>query len=272
MKLGWFPRGIVVAVLLILLILTLVPLFLLFFLSAKDNLDVLIDFWGIPAKIKWENYQLAFEAIKLSLCHSLFVCMVTIFGSLLFGSLTGYVMARHTFPGKQLIYIMLLGVMMIPGILTIVPLYSLIVMLKLDHTFWGLILPYVAGSQLLGILLCRTFFEGIPNELFEAARMDGGTELYLYRKIALPLSVSILITIGLVTFLSVYNDYLWPLLVLDQSQQTFTVAAVNLSSGGRQDIGLTFAAYVLGSIPTIILFSFGMKYYVNAMLNGAVKA
>jgi len=256
----------------ILLVLTIIPIFLLLFLSAKDSLDILIDFWGIPSTIKWANYSGAFDAVKNSIGNSLFVCAVTVIGSLALASMSGYVFARHRFPGKGALFMMLLGVMMIPSLLTIVPLYSVIVHFHLTHTLWALILPYIAGTQLLGILICRAFFETLPEELFEAARIDGGSEFLLYRRVALPLSVPILITISIITFLSVYNDYLWPLIVLDQSQHTFTVAVVNLTSSGRPDIGLTFGAYVLGSIPTAVLLMFGMRYYVQGMMAGAVKS
>ncbi len=271
MRNGKLPRLIAFLILSGILLLTLIPFGLLFYLSAKDNLDILVNFWGIPKQIKWENYLNAFEAVNASIGNSLFVCAAGVTGTLILASLSAYVLARHSFPGKTYIYLFILGIMMIPGILTIVPLYSVIVHLELDQTFWGLILPYIAGSQILGILLCRTFFEEIPEELFEAARMDGGSEFYLYSRIALPLSLPILVTVGLITFISIYNDYIWPLLVLSPDQNTFMVAAVNLTSGGRQDIGLTFAAYVLGSIPTLFLFAFGMKYYINGMISGAVK-
>ncbi|MFD0714406.1 carbohydrate ABC transporter permease [Paenibacillus sp. GCM10027626] len=260
------------AVLLALLVATLVPFVLLIFFSFKDHLDILIDFWGFPSAIKWENYTVAWEAVQSSIGNSLFVCIVTVLGAVVLGSLSGYVFARHRFPLKGLLYILLIGVMMIPSLLNTVPLYAIIVKLGMTKSFWGLILPYIAGTQLLGILLCRTFFESLPEELFEAARIDGGNEFYIYARIALPLCLPILITIGIVTFLSVYSDYLWPFIVLDQDHQTFTMAAVSLNRSGSSDIGLSFAGYIIGSIPTIVVILFGMKYYIEGMVAGAVKS
>lgn len=264
-------KPIAITILTFLLVLTIVPLILLLFLSTRDSLDILTDFWAFPKSIKWENFTGGFDAVKNSIGNSLYVCVLTLLGSLTFGSLSGYVFARHKFPFKNTLYMLLLAVMMIPGILTIVPLYSLITKLNLTHTFWGLILPYISGTQLLGLLICRAFFETLPEELFEAARMDGGSEFYLYSRIALPLSLPVLITVGIITFLAVYNDYLWPLIVLDESQRTFTIAAVNLTTSGRQDIGLSFGAYILGSIPSVIILMLGMKYYVQGMMSGSVK-
>jgi ABC-type glycerol-3-phosphate transport system permease component len=134
-----------------------------------------------------------------------------------------------------------------------------------------LILPYIAGLQLFGILVARTFFETIPAELFEAARIDGGNEFYLFTRIALPLCVPILITIAIVSFIGVYGDYLWPLLILTEKQQTIAIAIVKLNIAGRVDYGLTFAGYVIASVPTVIIISMGMKYYLEGMVAGAIK-
>jgi len=266
------PKVIGGAILVLLLILTVIPFFLLIFFSFRDQLDILIDFWSFPEQLKWENYSQAWSVVKSGIGNSLFVCIVTVAASVILGSLSGYVFARHKFPLKGLLYMMLIGVMMIPSLLTIVPLYSIITVLGLTNNFFGLILPYVAGTQLLGILLCRTFFESLPEELFEAARMDGGNEFYLYSRIALPLCLPVLITVGIVTFLSVYSDYVWPLIVLDEDHRTFTMAAVSLNRSGSADVGLSFAGYIIGSIPTIFVILFGMKYYIEGMVSGAVKA
>ncbi|HEY0828911.1 MAG TPA: carbohydrate ABC transporter permease [Bacilli bacterium] len=266
-----FSKTIAIIILCFLLFLTIIPLLLLLFLSTKDSLDILINFWEIPKSIKWGNFTGAFDAVMDSIGNSLYVCAITLLGSLALGSLSGYVFARHHFPFKNTLFMMLLAVMMIPGILTIVPLYSLITNMGLTHSFWGLILPYISFTQLLGLFICRTFFETLPEELFEAARMDGGSEFYLYSRIALPLSLPVLITVGIITFLAVYNDYLWPLIVLSESQRTFTIAAVNLTTSGRQDVGLSFGAYILGSIPSVIVLMLGMKYYVQGMMSGSVK-
>lgn len=261
-----------ITLLIILLIFTVVPVILLLFLSTKDNLDIVMDFWALPKRIKWENYTAAFEAVKGSIGHSLYICAASVAGSLFLASLSGYVFARHKFPGKGLLFMMILAVIAVPSLLLIVPQYAVISKLHLTHTYWGLILTYIGGTQIFGILICRTFFESLPEELFEAARIDGGNEFFLYRRIAVPLSIPILITIAVVIFLGVYNDYLLPLILLDSSQMTFSLAAVNISSAGRQDVGLSFAAYVIGSIPLAVLLAFGMKYYIQGSLIGAIKS
>ena len=259
------------AALVFLMLLTVTPLIMLLFLSTKDNLDILMNIWGIPQAIKWANYSGAFDAVRGSMGNSLFIAALSIAGSLTIAALSGYVFARHQFPWKNFFYSVFIGVMMIPGIVTLVPMYSMVSRMHLTSSYWGAILPYIAGLQLFGILITRTYFETLPGELFEAAKIDGGGELYLFTRIALPLSVPVLLTIAIVSFIAVYGDYLWPLLVLSDKQATLAIAVVKLNAGGRSDYGLTFAGYVIGSIPTVIIVATGMKYYLQGMVSGAIK-
>ncbi|QTH40590.1 carbohydrate ABC transporter permease [Cohnella sp. LGH] len=256
----------------VLLLLTLVPFAMLLFLSFKDHLDIVVDFWGIPEGLKWENYSTAWSAVSGSIGNSLFVCCVTVAGAVLISSMAGYSFARNRFPGKEILFMLIISVMLIPSMLNIVPLYAIISQLNLTDSFWGLILPYISGTQLVGIILCRTFFQGIPEELFEAARMDGAGEAYLYLRIALPLSMPVIATLGIITFISVYSDYLWPLIILKEPHLTFTIQAVNMTTNGRPDLGLSFAAYIIGSLPMILVIMFGMKYFVQGITSGALKS
>ena len=131
----------------------------------------------------------------------------------------------------------------------------------------------MAGGQIIGILLCRGFMSTIPLELFESARLDGATEWQVYRHIVLPLSLPIMIAIGIINFHGIYNDFVWPLMVLqDQSLKTFAVAIFELSTVYRFEYGLTFAAYVVGSLPLVIVLLAGMKYFVRGITEGGVKA
>jgi len=264
-------QGVAYTLLSILLIITLLPVALLLFLSVRSNLDIIMDFWAWPETIKWDNYTRAFEGIKDSILNTLFITAVSVTLGLLFGSFAGYSFARNRFPGKKILYMLLLTIIMIPGVLTLVPSYGLVVWLQLTDSFWGLILTYVAGAQVLIIVLVRNYVESIPEELFEAARIDGGSEWYLYSRIAMPLAIPTLVSLGVLNFLAIYNDYIWPLLLLSQAKQTFAIAVVSLTTNGRADLGLTFAANVIGSIPLAIVMMLGMRYYVQGQLSGAIK-
>ncbi|MCA9432944.1 MAG: carbohydrate ABC transporter permease, partial [Candidatus Omnitrophica bacterium] len=140
-------------------------------------------------------------------------------------------------------------------------------------SWFALWLPYLAGGQIFGILLCRTFFESIPEDLFEAARIDGASEFLIYRKIALPLSLPILATLAIMQFIATYNDYIWPLVTIsDTSKQVFSVGVTRFGFEGNLNMGPVMAGYLIGSIPLVLVFLLGMKYYVQGIMSGALKA
>ena len=113
----------------------------------------------------------------------------------------------------------------------------------------------------------------VPQELFESARLDGASEFQVYRHIVVPLSLPILIAIGIINFHGIYNDFIWPLIVLqDQNLKTFAVAIFELPTVYRFEYGLTFAAYVVGSLPLVVVLLAGMKYFVRGITEGGVKA
>ncbi len=134
-------------------------------------------------------------------------------------------------------------------------------------------MPYLSGGQLIGILLCRGFFSTIPREFFESARIDGASEFQIYGRIVLPLSLPILTTVAIINFHAIYNDFIWPLMVIQyQDLKTFAVAIFDLSTVYRFEYGLTFAAYVIGSLPLVIALLAGMKYFIRGITEGGLKA
>jgi ABC-type glycerol-3-phosphate transport system permease component len=135
------------------------------------------------------------EGMRSYIFNSLLFGALSVVGVVFLSSLAGSVFARHRFPGKEMIYLAILALLMIPGVLTLIPSFVLVRQLGLLDTPWALILPWTAGGQVFGIMLCRSYFATIPNELFEAGRIDGASELSLYSHIALPLSWPILITL-----------------------------------------------------------------------------
>lgn len=260
--------------LLFLIAATLFPFFLMFYMSVKEGIMIQIDFWSFPDPIKWQNYLLVFPKIIMPIFTTLWVGFVSVFGTLVLSSLSGYAFGRHDFIGKNAIFVMFIGVMMIPGILTIVPQYVNIIKLGLLGSYASLILPYMAGLQLMGILLTRSFYSSLPEEMFEAARMEGAGETYMFLRIAMPLSWPVLVAIGITSFISIYNDYIWPTLMLTSDKQTFTQAIVVLTSPtgqGGSDYGLITAGYVIGTIPLLIITMFTFRYYVDGIVEGAIK-
>jgi multiple sugar transport system permease protein len=263
---------VLVAVLLLLLSLSLLPFAIMLLLSLKSNADIFTRFWGLPQQPRWDFYVQAANALWRYLLNTGIVIAVVVPGVVLLSSLAGYALARLRFRGREAVYTAVLALLMVPGILTLIPTYALVQKMGLLNTRWALVLPYLAGGQVLGIVLCRTFFAGLPEELFEAMRLDGAGDLHIYRHLALPLSLPTLATVAIMTTLGVYNDYIWPLVTIsDGSLQTFTVGVTRFSGEFNLDYGPTLAGYVIGSLPLIILFAFGMRAFVQGVTAGALK-
>ena len=261
------------AILVFFLVLTFVPIVLMVFFSLKDNGQIFGRFWAMPDPVRWSNYADGWRAMWRYIMNSLIFSLASVAGVVFLSSLSGYVFARHRFPGKEGIYLLILALLMIPGVLTLIPAFVLVRQLGIINTPWALILPWTAGGQVFGILLCRSFFATLPQDLFDAGRMDGASELQLYARIALPLSWPILITLAIMHMVSTYNDFIWPLLTIsDPRLQVVTVGLTQFTSQyGITDWGPRMAAYAVATIPLLILLSFGMRYYVQGLTSGAVK-
>lgn len=255
------------------LLLAFVPILLMLTLSLKSNVQIYGAFWTLPRPVHWENYRIAIDMLIPNMINSTVIVSVATILTVLVASMSGYVFARLDFPGKNVLFIAVLSLMMIPGVLTITPLYKVMQDLKLFNTWWALLLPWVSGGQVFGILLCRTFISNHPAALFEAARIDGGTEFQSYYRIALPLAKPMLATLAIMSMMNYYNDFIWPLMVIDSNyKQVITVAIrVFQSATGNVDLGSMVAGFVFATIPLFLLFLFGSNLYIEGITSGAVK-
>ncbi len=258
----------------VLLVLTFIPILYLLVLAFKDNGQIYGRFWALPRPYRWQNFLMGWQVIAWPMLNSIGTTGLATVGTVLLSSLSGYVFARHRFPGKEAIYTIILALLMIPPILTLIPAYVLILTLGLQNTYWALVLPWISSGQVFGLLLCRSFFATLPEEFFDAARIDGATELQSFWHIAVPLSLPILVTVAVVRAVATYNQFMWPLVVISSPQrQVVAVALTQFTSEiGVTDIGPRMAAYILSSIPLIILFSLGMRQYVQGLTAGGLKA
>ena len=261
-------------VLLVLLIVTFIPIVYLVALSLKDNGQIYGRFWSMPDPNRWENFALGSLAIWRAVLNSILTSGSSTAATVVLASLSGYVFARHRFPGKEMIYTGILALLMIPPILTLIPAYVLILNMGLENTYWALILPWTSGGQVFALLLCRSFFATLPEEFFDAARIDGASELQSFARIAVPLSAPILVTVAVVRLVTTYNQFMWPLVVISSpKRQVVAVALTQFTSEiGVTDLGPQMAGYILASVPLIVLFSFGMRHYVRGLTAGGLKA
>ncbi len=256
-----------------LLALALVPMGLMVILSLKSTVQIYGSFWTLPNPIEWSNYSRAFQLLARNIFNSTFLVLTSMLLTVIMSGMGGYVFSWLKFPGRKTLYVMVLSMMMIPAILTLTPRYVLILDLHLKNSWWALILPWVSGGQVFGILLCRTFMAEQPASLFESARIDGASEWQSFWKIAVPLSRPILVTVGVLQIIAFYNDFVWPLLVIDSnSLQVVTVAIrVFQSVTGTTDIGTMVAGFAVTTIPLFLVFVFGSRYYIEGITSGAIK-
>ena len=253
---------------------TFFPLVMMVNMSLKPTVLISTDFLSLPADPYLQNFSKAFEFVKRPVLNSLYICALSLLGVLFNATLSGYAFARMHFRGKTALYSILVAVLMVPATITIVPQFIVISRMGLINTYWALILPYIGSQQVLGVILCCTTFKQIPQELFDAAKIDGADELQTMTRIGLPLLRPTLITVGIQVVVAIYNDYIWPTVALTGGDdiKTFCQIVYNNSQGLlRTDIGLLCAAFILGTIPLGIATCCCLKYYLRGMVAGAIK-
>ncbi|HEY7030825.1 MAG TPA: carbohydrate ABC transporter permease [Thermomicrobiales bacterium] len=248
------------------------PFFVTLIISVKDLNQFNVAPFRPTAPFHWENYREAGHVVVPYIFNSIVVSGAACFGVVFVGSLTAYVFARFSFPGKELLYYAILLLLMIPGILTLVPSFVVVRDLHLLNTRWALILPWIAGGQVFAIFILRIFYQSMPRELFEAARIDGAGELGIYWRIAVPLSQSILGVVAIFNILATWNDFLWPLITISTDDRyPLVLGLYRFRSFYYTAWGPLMAGYVIGTIPLIILFAFTSKLFVEGLQAGGIK-
>jgi ABC-type glycerol-3-phosphate transport system permease component len=245
----------------VLLVLSLVPVGNMVILSLHGRGSIFVRLWV--------NYSQGWQVMQHYIANSLLVSVSAMIGVVFLSSLSGYVFARKTFPGKQFLFLAIISLLMIPSIFTLIPSFMIINDLKLIDSRWALILPWMSSGQIFGILICRGYFESLPEELFEAARIDGAGDFILYSRIAVPISVPILATLAIMNLVNTYNDFLWPLIVIRSEAKQ--VVSVGLRSYAP-DWGSRMDAYIVACIPLLVLFALGTRYFIQGITSGAIKA
>jgi ABC-type glycerol-3-phosphate transport system permease component len=231
------------------------------------------EFYLFPSRFQLvQNFVSAFQRIPLAryFFNSIFVTTCSTLGELVLASMAGYSFARFNYPGKNVLFTFVLATLMIPFYVVVVPLYIVVYSLGMLDTYQALILPFIVGA--FGIFLMRQFMLTIPNELTDAARIDGAGEFTIYSRIVLPLCVPALCTLAIFTFLSHWDSFVWPLLIIHK-RDLYTVP-----------LGLTYfqseyiaywneqmAASLLALVPTFgMVFGF-QRYYVQGVVMSGIK-
>ncbi len=262
------------AALLLAVVITLFPFAWMLLGSFKTQGEILRNPTGfLPQDPTLSNYGRWFTELHLGryFFNSTVVAIVTVIGNLLFCSMVGYALAKFEFGGKRLLFALVLVTLMIPGVVTFVPLFVLVTKLGLVNTYAALILPFLTSP--LGVFMMRQFIAAVPDSVLEAARIDGASELRIWARIVMPLCGPPLATLGILTFLGSWNNFLWPL-VAAQSQSMYTLpVALSLYSTGQiaTEYGLLLAGSVLVVAPVIILFVLLQRYFTQSIASVGVK-
>ena len=226
----------------------------------------------LPSAATLENYRALFTRMRIgrSFVNSTIVAVSITAISLLFNSMAGYAFAKLRFRGRDRLFGLLLGALVIPTQIGMLPLFLMLKQAGLVNTYWGVILP--SAASIFGIFLMRQFMSSVPDDLLDAARIDGAGEFRIYWNIILPLARPILVTLALFTFMASWNDFMWPLIVLtDEDKYILPVAIASLSGEHAQDIELMMASSVLTILPVLILFIVLQRYYIAGLMMGSVK-
>jgi multiple sugar transport system permease protein len=254
---------------------TLVPFYWMVASSLK-SIGELMQFPPtlFPQVLHFENYEVAFRTIPFGTFfkNSALVSFSVAFGQLFTCSLAGYAFARLRFPGRDKIFFLYLSTMMIPFAVVMIPLYVIIRTFGWLDNLLGLIVP--ALVSVFGTFLMRQFFSTIPKELEDAARIDGCSYFQLYWMILTPLAMPALATLGILSFMGTWNDFMWPLIVINQVQnKTLPLGLLMLINmqAIKTPWNLFNAAGTFSIIPILIIFTLGQKYYVQGIVTSGLK-
>ncbi|AKC85540.1 carbohydrate ABC transporter permease [Pseudoxanthomonas suwonensis] len=226
----------------------------------------------LPSSVTFDNYHEMFgrTGMARNFANSVLVSVAITLGALLFNTLAGYAFAKLRFAGRERVFQLLLAALVVPAQVAMLPLFLLMKQLGLVNTYAGVVVPALAG--VFGIFLVRQYARSIPDELLEAARIDGAGEWRIFFTIVLPMLKPVLVTLAIFTFMAAWNDFMWPLIVLtDQANYTLPVAMASLSREHIQDVEMMMAGAVVTVIPVLALFLLLQRYYIQGLLLGSVK-
>jgi multiple sugar transport system permease protein len=262
------------AVLIVGLFLVVIPFIWMLVSSFKPEAEVRAvppTWW--PETLTLDNYDRLFTQLDFPtyFMNSVIVALAVTIGNVVFCSMLGYALAKLSFPGKRLMFMIVLGTLMVPGVVTFVPLFVLTTKMGLSNTLIGMILPFLAAP--FGVFLMRQYISALPDELIQAARIDGAGELRIFASVILPLCGPALATLGILTFLGSWNNFLWPLVVAQTEDKYTLPVALALYAVGQNatQYGLLLAGSVVVVVPVLVLFLFLQRHIMQGIAMTGIK-
>ena len=251
------------------------PLLWVVIQSLKTETEFLESIWTLPARLNFQNYATAWNDAGMSryFMNSVVVTLVTTAVNLVFVTCAGYAFAKLTFPGKTFFYYMIIFNLLIPTAIILLPMFTMVNRMHLVNTLPALVFPYFQGFAPMGLIICRNYFEDLPDELMEAGKLDGCSNMQVFRKIMLPLAKPILATMAILSAMQVWNEYLWALTsITDESKYTLSVG-VALFNKKTETVGYTpvFAALSISALVIVVVYLCMQTNVVKSIAAGAVK-
>jgi multiple sugar transport system permease protein len=276
----WRKKVIIVLTYMLLCVLSFIVLFPILWLVSSALKSPDQQYQWPPQLIPWpiylNNFTRLLEVMPLGsyILNSTLVATVSVIGMCISSSMAAYAFARMRFRGRDWLFSILLGTLMIPYAITLIPTFYVMTQVKLIDTFWPLIMPNLFGSAFM-IFLLRQAFRGIPQDLVDAAKIDGATDFQVFSRIFIPLSMPTLITVALLTFLWSWNDLLGPLIFIN-NPNLFTVqrglAMLTGRSGtGVDRRGVIMAGSLLGMLPMLVIYLVGQRYFIRGLSRSGIK-
>lgn len=257
------------ALLLVMVFFTLTPIVFMVTASMMTKNQILrMPFNWIPESLNWINFKRAIVGLDenyiflRNIANSLIVSVTVAITTVLLGSLTGYGLAKFRFRGRNVIFIMIMATMMIPFEAIMIPLYMVVMKLRIQNTYVGLILPFLVSA--FGIFQMRQYLSTFPTEFLDAARVDGMSEPGIYWQIVLPNAIPVIATLSILAFRSQWDNLLWPLLVSQKDKmKTIPQYITSFAAERNTDEGAMMAAALIASIPMFVLFMSLTKYFIG---------
>nr|WP_163527050.1 carbohydrate ABC transporter permease [Halobacillus ihumii] len=271
-KKGKIERSLIITLMVIGGVMVSIPFIWMISSSFKPESEVLaIPPTLFPEDPTLENYIKLFTTMNFAVyLKNTIIVVLCSFVGLLFNAMAGYGFAKYQFKGREKIFYLVLATMMIPGQVTMIPVYLLLNEMGLTNTMTGIVLPGLAVA--FSIFLFRQFMTTIPNDLLEAARLDGAGEFYIFFRLVIPIAKPIFAVQGILTFIAGWNSFLWPLIIAnDESLYTLSVGLSLLQGQYANNFALQMAGAAFMVVPIIIIFSFFQKYIVEGFTMSGIK-
>jgi len=255
-------------------ILSVFPIYFMAVSAFKTRSEYIANKWGLPQSPILLNFDtaLAGEKFFIRFANSTILTVGSVCFSLLIACLAAYAFARMEFPGKRTLFNMIIALMVVPPVVMLIPLFVFMVRWHLINTYIGTILIYTGLLLPFSVFLMTNFFRAIPREIIEAARMDGCSHLGVFWKIMMPLAAPAVVTLVVVNSLWVWNELLIALVFMQKDElKTLMVGISSLQSRNYVDIPATMAGLLIATIPIVIVYIFGQRYFIRGLTSGAVK-